>query len=111
MQEHTRLVGKRRLPVGWLVVTKGVRTGTSFLLRTVANLGRRGVGNDIILEDPYVSTRHAKIRLEGGRYVLYDLGALNGTWLNGQRISRIVLMDGDDITVGTTELRFKEVRG
>ena len=111
MQEHTRLVGQRKLPVAWLVVTKGLRTGTSLLLRTTTDLGGRGVGNDMIVEDPCVSTRHAKIRLEGGRYVLYDLGSLNGTWLNGQRISRIVLMDGDVIGVGTTELRFKEVRG
>lgn len=43
------------------------------------------------------SARHAEIRLEQNGYVVVDVGSRNGTWVNGQRVSRQVLATGDDI--------------
>lgn len=47
-----------------------------------------------------VSRRHAAVRLEEGRWVVEDLGSTNGTWVNGRRIERAVLTDGDEVRFG-----------
>ena len=61
---------------------------------------------DIRLADANVSRRHAEIRHEDGLYWVIDLGSTNGTELNGRRIERAQLSDGDHITLGATEIRF-----
>jgi hypothetical protein len=61
---------------------------------------------DIRLADTNVSRRHAELRQEGATYWLVDLGSTNGTELNGQRVEREKLTDGDAITIGSTELIF-----
>ena len=66
---------------------------------------------ELTLADAGVSRRHAAVRPgPGGTWVLADLGSTNGTKLNGRRIEgEQVLEDGDELTVGSTTLRF-EVR-
>ena len=54
---------------------------------------------------------HAEIVQEGDTYLVADLGSTNGTELNGRRISREELTDGDRITVGGTDLVFGRSRG
>jgi len=61
----------------------------------------------IVLTDPNVSRRHAEIRRSGSDVVAVDLQSTNGTRVNGVPIRERVLADGDDITVGTTILRFQ----
>jgi adenylate cyclase len=62
----------------------------------------------VVLADPQVSRNHAEIRLLAGRYRLSDLGSVNGTWLNGQRITvPSDLEDGDEIQIGSVMLRFR----
>lgn len=101
---------RRELPVvGWLVVVKGLRQGQEFLLGEVTTIGRSGE-NDIILEDPAVSRQHAKIRLEGKDFVIYNLGATNPPKVNGAEINRHVLTDGDCLEIGQTVLVFKQVK-
>ncbi len=63
----------------------------------------RGRHNDVALDsflDPTVSTQHAEIRIEEGVWVLYDMGSLNGSFVNGHRIRRVELRNGDEITLG-----------
>src|SRR5687768_4194901 len=48
-------------------------------------IGRR-IGNQILVEDPLVSSQHAKIVCVGDDYLLLDLGSSNGTFVNGQRV-------------------------
>lgn len=63
----------------------------------------RGRTNRIALDpelDRTVSARHAEIRCEQGGLVLYDLGSLNGTYVNGRRVRRSELADGDEIGLG-----------
>ena len=61
----------------------------------------------VVLSDPNVSRRHAEIRRSGSDVVAVDLQSTNGTRVNGIPIRERVLADGDDITVGTTILRFQ----
>jgi hypothetical protein len=58
-----------------------------------------------VIEDPGVSRRHARVRTGGGAVTVEDLGSSNGTFVNGERISRAVeLAAGDEIQVGGTVL-------
>ncbi len=61
---------------------------------------------DVRLADTNVSRRHAELRQDGATYWLVDLGSTNGTDLNGRRVAREKLSDGDTITIGSTELIF-----
>ncbi|HEY7946972.1 MAG TPA: DUF3662 and FHA domain-containing protein [Acidimicrobiales bacterium] len=61
----------------------------------------------VVLNDQNVSRRHAEIRRSGSNVVVADLQSTNGTKVNGAPVTERVLEDGDDITVGTTTLRFE----
>lgn len=62
---------------------------------------------DVVLTDESVSRRHAEIRRVGSDIVLVDLGSTNGTKVNGSGVRERRLNDGDEITVGTTTMRFE----
>ena len=76
------------------------------ITRTPVAVGRLST-NDIVLSDPNISRRHAELRREGGRWVLVDLGSTNGTVVNGKLAKEHVLKDGDEISFGTSRLRFR----
>ena len=61
---------------------------------------------DLRVSDGNASRRHAEVVREGSTYVVVDLGSTNGTELNGRRITRQQLADGDRITIGATDLVF-----
>jgi len=61
----------------------------------------------IVLSDPNVSRRHAEIKRRGSDVIAVDLRSTNGTRVNGVPIQERVLSDGDDVTVGTTTIRFE----
>ena len=71
----------------------------------VTRIGR-SITADIEIEDITVSRRHALIVREEGRTFLLDDGSRNGTWLNGVRIERAELHDGDEIALGRARLRY-----
>ncbi|MBU1241018.1 GAF domain-containing protein, partial [Myxococcota bacterium] len=67
--------------------------------------------NTIQVLDRILSKVHAQIiKLKNGDYLLKDLGSLNGTYIRGQRISEHLLVDTDEIAMGSTLLRFVEER-
>jgi hypothetical protein len=61
---------------------------------------------DIQLTDANVSRRHAELRHEGASYWIVDLGSTNGIEVNGKRVKRAKLSDGDTITLGSTDVTF-----
>jgi hypothetical protein len=63
---------------------------------------------DIQVADPNVSRRHAEVRREGSAFWLVDLGSTNGIDVNGRRQARAKLSDGDRVTLGTTEVVFRQ---
>jgi len=60
----------------------------------------RHEGNDIVLENPYISRYHAEIICEGSRYLVRDLESTSGTFTNGERITQRQLRNGDLIRLG-----------
>ncbi|MGH3134112.1 MAG: FhaA domain-containing protein, partial [Gaiellaceae bacterium] len=66
----------------------------------------RSRGCDVPVADVNVSRRHAELRQEDGAYWIVDLGSTNGTIVNGERVERERLRDGDTITLGATEIVF-----
>jgi adenylate cyclase len=72
----------------------------------------RHPSNTIQLLDKIVSKEHCIIEKRGYEYVLKDLGSLNGTYINGERVNgEQVLKHGDDIALGTTRARFDDGSG
>ena len=61
---------------------------------------------DIRISDVNSSRQHAELRQQGTAYWIVDLGSLNGTLVNGKRVDRQRLRDGDRITLGSTEIVF-----
>jgi len=89
-----------------VVSAPGHEKGWSYEIGTGATLGRGDV--EIKLEDPFASTRHARIVREGATLVLEDLGSTNGTWLNdGQLGGPSPLHAGDRVRIGDSEFRFE----
>ncbi|MBI3404516.1 MAG: FHA domain-containing protein, partial [Acidobacteria bacterium] len=60
----------------------------------------RAPDNDIQIDNLAVSTNHAKVFVEEGRLVVEDMGSLNGTFVNNQRVQRTILKTGDTIMIG-----------
>ena len=71
-----------------------------------------GLGRDssnlIQVHDTEVSRRHAEIRREGDAYTVVDLGSSNGTFVNGERVERHALANGDRLQVGSTLILFTD---
>jgi len=81
--------------------------GTSFPLSKSISIGRKS-HNDLSLDDRYVSATHALIVQQDNSFILRDYHSTNGTVHNGVRIQGDVsLSDGDEITIGTTTLRYQ----
>ncbi|MCL5292142.1 MAG: FHA domain-containing protein [Actinobacteria bacterium] len=89
-----------------LVVTKGPYVGQRFdLTKSEVTLGR-DPGSDIFLDDITVSRKHAQILVEGAELLIEDVGSLNGTYVNNERVERRVLAEGDELQVGKYKLVF-----
>jgi pSer/pThr/pTyr-binding forkhead associated (FHA) protein len=70
-------------------------------------IGRAPRINDICIGDPSISRQHAHVKRREEGYTIYDLKSLNGVVLNGEKISRAVLKDGDVIRLGDVEVRVR----
>ena len=85
----------------------GTPTGEQAIdLRPANGLGRHP-SNSIQLMDKIASKEHCVIEQRGAQYVLRDLGSLNGTYVNGRRVTgEMLLRHGDEIELGMTRARF-----
>ncbi len=94
----------------YLAQTSGMRRGVIHQLGEVTNIGRDATDNDIVIDDDIASRRHARVKLEEGKFVLYDLASANGTFVNGEQIVKQALTEGDAIKMGDTTFSFVEVK-
>jgi hypothetical protein len=81
----------------------GPRAGQTVPVPAAGLLIGRKPGNDLVLEDPSVSGRHALLRPEGAGLSVEDLGSTNGTRIEGQRIERHRLEPGQTLRLGNVE--------
>ena len=92
--------------VGLLVVKRGPNAGSRFLLGPALTTIGRKPDSDIFLDDVTVSRRHAEITATPGGFVARDVGSLNGTYLNRERMEEATLANGDEVQVGKFRLVF-----
>lgn len=97
----------RTLPpgAGMLLITGGATVRGYRLEAEVMTAGRHP-GSDIVLEDPSVSRQHAEFRRHGETYIVRDLGGLNGTYVNHERVEEAALVSRDELRLGKYHLVF-----
>ena len=87
-----------------LVVLRGPNTGARFLLDDAEVTTGRGPDRDIFLDDVTVSRKHAVFVREDGGFGVRDVGSLNGTYVNRERIDQTSLRTGDEVQIGKFRL-------
>ncbi len=97
------------LPLGsaLLVVRRGPNSGSRFLLDGDLTTAGRHPQSDIFLDDVTVSRRHVEFRrAQDGSFTVADVGSLNGTYVNRERIDQVALNNGDEVQIGKYRLVF-----
>ena len=90
-----------------LHILSGILEGKSFELAEDRITIGRSLDNMLSLADGTISHHHAVFTLEGENYKLRDLNSTNGTRINGLRTSEMLLHDGDQVRMGSVEMRYE----
>jgi hypothetical protein len=110
VEDHDDLTGEiiGELPDGFalLVVQRGPNAGSRYLLDKDVTTAGRGPDSDIFLDDVTVSRRHAVFTRTEGGFMVEDVGSLNGTYLNRERIEKAPVANGDEVQIGKFRLMF-----
>ena len=89
-------------------MTTGPNAGQSVSLEHAPIVIGRGADAQIILDDDYVSTRHARVAVSGDQWFVEDLGSTNGTFLESTRVdSPLPIPPGARVKVGTSVLELQ----
>jgi len=95
--------------LAWLVALDGPTKATVYQIIKEKTTVGSGVESDIQIEEEFVSSRHASFYCDKGKYFVTDLDSANGTFVNGRRVTKKGLLDGDKIKLGETNYAFKFV--
>ncbi|MGA8114415.1 MAG: FHA domain-containing protein [Actinocatenispora sp.] len=90
-----------------LISVRGPDAGTRYTLETEAVSIGRNEESDIQLDDVTVSRQHAQVQRTGSRFSVADMGSMNGTYVNQERVERVTLEDDDEIQIGRFRLVFR----
>ncbi len=90
-----------------ITITEGPDSGKEYEIDQAVILGRLE-SNDVPIHDRKASREHAKIYKQGAKFAIVDLNSSNGTFVNGQKITKRVLADGDEIQIGVISMRFAD---
>lgn len=97
--------GRRASATRVTVTSAGAAKGKVIGLEQELTIGRAAGCSLCLPDDTYLSQMHARLFTEDGQAYLEDLGSTNGTWLNGERIAAVAIVDaGDRVQVGGTVL-------
>ncbi len=102
--EDQATIDALRPGTGLLIVLRGPNTGARFLLDDAEVTTGRHPDSDIFLDDVTVSRRHAVFRRTSDGYLVADVGSLNGTYVNRDRIDEVLLSGGDEVQIGKFRL-------
>jgi pSer/pThr/pTyr-binding forkhead associated (FHA) protein len=94
---------KLKLPSAVLSVESGPLLGERFTVTLPCTIGRKKC--DVILDDRLISRRHAELKMVDNELILEDLASTNGTRVNGELVTRKLLVPNDLISIGPTNLR------
>lgn len=91
-----------------LVITEGAQAGAMMQLGDEPITIGRANDIEVSLQDDYASGRHARLFPQGSRWFLEDLGSTNGTYVDGQRLSRATVIEpGAEFRVGGTTMQLR----
>jgi pSer/pThr/pTyr-binding forkhead associated (FHA) protein len=93
---------------GLVVVARGPNQGSTYLVEGAPVTVGRHPDSSIFLDDITVSRRHSVIERDRDDFRIRDVGSLNGTYVNHQRVDQTVIANGDEIQVGRFVLVFRE---
>lgn len=109
-EELLQELGELALGTGVLIEKSGADAGTQhYLAQEKITVGRHPE-SDIFLDDITVSRRHAEFVRDDGTYNVKDVGSLNGTYVNRERIEETPLRTGDEVQIGKFKLLFVSAR-
>nr|WP_276545930.1 FHA domain-containing protein [Brachybacterium muris] len=94
-----------------LIVRKGPNMGARFLLDSDTTVVGRHPNSEIFLDDVTVSRKHAAFVRDGGGFLVRDLGSLNGTYVNRERVDEVHLQPGQDVQIGKYRLTYHPFHG
>jgi hypothetical protein len=95
--------------LGWIVPIQGPQRGELFALSPQTVIGKDPATCTIVLQDGFMSGKHAEIKAEGGLWVLTDLKSTNGTFVNDKKVDKHELVDNDVVTFGKCTVKFKSL--
>jgi hypothetical protein len=110
-EETGEVPAYEELPDAALVVRRGPNAGSRFPLAAEVTTAGRAPDSEIFLDDVTVSRRHAEVTRTAQGYLVRDVGSLNGTYVNRERIEELLLSDGDEVQIGKYRLVFHAGRG
>lgn len=93
---------------GLVVVARGPNQGSTYLVEDQPVTVGRHPDSNIFLDDITVSRRHSVIERDGDDVRIRDVGSLNGTYVNHERVDQAVIANGDEIQVGRFVLVYRE---
>lgn len=89
-----------------LIVQRGPNQGARFLLDAARTTAGRHPNSDIFLDDVTVSRKHAEFVASDSGYTVRDVGSLNGTYVNRERVEQAELRAGDEVQIGKYRLTY-----
>ena len=89
-----------------LLVKHGPNAGSTFLLDEPTTTVGRNTDSDVFLDDVTVSRKHAEFRRQDDGFYVHDLGSLNGTYVNRERVDVTKLASHDEVQIGKFKLVF-----
>ena len=102
----SRVAGSLPPGMALLVVRRGPNAGARFLLDHDVTTSGRHPDSDIFLDDVTVSRRHAEFHRTATGFTVRDVGSLNGTYVNRERVESATLSNSDEVQIGKFRLVF-----
>ena len=91
---------------GLLLVKHGPNAGSTFMIEADVTSAGRNPESDVFLDDISVSRKHAEIRRQPDGFYIHDLGSMNGTYVNRERVESTKLAGHDEVQIGRFRLVF-----